>query len=69
MYWEESGKISKLNNFLHESLYLQPAIILIIFFLQPKNLYAVWGVSPEQQATGNYRMEVGVVDHFQSIYY
>jgi len=35
--------------------------------LQPKNLYAVWGVSPEQQAIGHYQMEVGV-DHFQGIY-
>jgi len=35
--------------------------------LQPKNLYAVWGISPEQQAVGHYRMELGVVDHFQGI--
>jgi len=34
--------------------------------LQPKILYAVWGVSSEQEAIGHYRMEVGVVDHFQS---
>ena len=33
MYCEGNGKISKLeNNFLHESLLLQPIMILIILF-------------------------------------
>jgi len=33
MYWEGSGKISKLKNgFLHESILLQPIMILIILF-------------------------------------
>jgi len=36
--------------------------------LQPKYLYAVWGVSPEQEALGHYRMEVGVVNHIQNVY-
>jgi len=36
--------------------------------LQPKDLYAGRGVSPEQQARGHYQLEVGVVDHFQGIY-
>ena len=31
MFWESSGKISKLNNFLQESLLLQPIVIVIIF--------------------------------------
>ena len=40
MYWEESGKISKLkNNFLYESQFLQPIMILIIFFATWKSLY------------------------------
>ena len=40
IYWEGRGKISNLrNNFLHESLALQPIMSLIIFFLQPENLY------------------------------
>ena len=37
MYWEGSGKIYKLkNNFLQESLRLQPIMILILFFCNPK---------------------------------
>jgi len=37
MYWEVSGKISKLkDNFLQESLLLQPIVILIIFFCNLK---------------------------------
>jgi len=37
MYWEGSGKISKLkNSFLHKSLLLQPNMILIIFFCNLK---------------------------------
>jgi len=37
MYWEESGKISKLkNNFLQKSLLLQPVTILIIIFCNLK---------------------------------
>jgi len=37
MYWEVSGKISKLKkNFLQESLLLQPIMILIIFFCNLK---------------------------------
>ena len=36
-YWEGSGKISKLkNNFLQESLCLQPIMILILFFCNLK---------------------------------
>jgi len=39
MYWEGSGKISKLkNNFLQESLLLQSIMILIIFFCNLKIL-------------------------------
>jgi hypothetical protein len=48
MYWKGTGKISNLrNNFLHESLALQPIMILNPP-LQPENLYTVWGVTPEQ---------------------
>jgi len=37
MYWEGSGKISKLkNNYLQESLLLQSIMILIIFFCNLK---------------------------------
>jgi len=37
MYWDGSGKISKLkNDFLQESLFLQPIMILIIFFCDLK---------------------------------
>jgi hypothetical protein len=37
MYWEGSGKVSKLkNNFLQQSLFLQPIMILIIFFCNQK---------------------------------
>jgi len=36
--------------------------------LQPKILYTVKEVPPEQQTIGHYRMEVGIVNHFQSIY-
>jgi hypothetical protein len=44
MYYEGSGRISKLtNSFVHESLYLQTAI-------------------------AHYRVEVRVVNNFQSIY-
>jgi len=39
IYWEGSGKSSKLkNNFLQESLLLQPIMILIIFFCNLKIL-------------------------------
>ena len=61
MYWEESGKISKLkNNFLYESQFLQPFMILITF-LQPENLYTVGAVPPKQQIIGHYRVEVRIV--------
>ena len=37
MYWDGSGQISMLkNNFLQESLLLQPMMILIIFFCKIK---------------------------------
>jgi hypothetical protein len=37
MYWERSGKVSKLeNNFLQESLLLQPIMIPITFFCNLK---------------------------------
>jgi len=37
MYWEGSGKISKLKkNYLQGSLILQPIMILIIFFCKLK---------------------------------
>ena len=69
MYWEGSGKISKWkNSFLHESLFLQPIIDSSNLLLQPENLYTVGGSPPEQQTIGHYRVEVGTVNHFQSIY-
>jgi len=41
VYWEGRDKISKLgNNFLHESLLLQPIMILLIFFCTLKIL--IW---------------------------
>lgn len=36
--------------------------------LQPENLYTVSGVHSEQYTIGHYRVTVGTVNHFQSIY-
>ena len=75
MCCEGSGKISKLeNNFLHESLTI---FCMNLYFkthhdsnnlLLPENLYAAWGVPPEHQSIGHYRVQVGIVNHFQSVY-
>jgi len=47
----EKGKISKsMNSFLHESLYLQPAIILIIFFCDQK-IFMLSGEFPQNNSS------------------
>jgi len=51
MYWDESGKISKLkNNFLYESQFLQPIMILIIFFCNLK-IFILSGEFPQNNKT------------------
>jgi hypothetical protein len=67
IYWEVRGKISKLkNNFLHESLLLQPIIILIIFFCNLK-IFMLSGEFPQNNKPGHHWVKVGVVNRFQSI--
>jgi hypothetical protein len=69
MYCEGSGKILKLeNNSLHESLLLTTHHDSNNLCLQTENLYAPWEVPPEHQSMGHYRVEVGIVNHFQSVY-
>jgi hypothetical protein len=38
-------------------------------FLQHENHYAVWGISPEQQAIGHYSMKVAITNHSQGSCY
>ena len=69
MCCEGRGKISRLeNNFLHRVSTSTTCYDSDNLLLQPENFYTVWRVSPEQQTVGHYRAEVGIVNHFQSIY-
>jgi hypothetical protein len=71
MYWEGSGKISKLiKKFSAWVCMPRTCHYSNNLFLQPENLYAVREVSPQQQAIGHYRMKVVVVvNHYQSVYF
>ena len=69
MYWEGKGKLFKLKNkfsaWISNSATYHDYNNLL---LKPESLYTVWGVPPEQQTIGHYRVEVRTVNHFHSIY-
>jgi hypothetical protein len=67
MYWEGSGKISKLKKTIfYKSHYIcNPNSSKLL--LQPQNLYTGGGVPPEQSTRCHYGVEVGIVDYFQRI--
>jgi len=67
IYCNGKGKIFNfINKLLHESLLLQPSIILIIFFFwQPKNFALSEECPPKQQPIIHNGIEVGIVNHSQ----
>jgi hypothetical protein len=64
-----NGKMfNSLNRFLHDSLLPRPIIILIAFYLHPKYLSTMGGISPEYYSISHYSMEEGMVYHNNSIF-
>ena len=63
MYWERQVRFTnKKKNFL------QPIMILIIFYCNLQKIYTVSVMPSEQQTIGHYRVAAGTVNHFHSIY-
>jgi hypothetical protein len=58
--------MARMFNALHtslcDSLFVVLVVIPIAFFLYPENIYALWRITPENDAIIHYQMKVSIVD-------
>jgi len=67
IYCEYKGKVFRfLNSSLQESLFPEFIIILIILFLDPKNINTLGWVTPENYTMSHNRLHIGKIDHLWS---